>query len=144
MQGWLLTATVYINDTYDAHPIQNNNNNIHAKVEGNYMLKSGTATMLKRSRSYSSPKTCFNYQNGRKVCFNIYLINMFQNWTWTGRVVALTSSSHFMAALRESIAWAVFGTSCAGVQILRDTFLPEHVTKVSSLLTNCPATNANR
>ena len=108
------------------------------------MLKSGTATTLKRSRSYSSPKTCFKNQKGRRACFNIYLTNMFQNLIWTGWIIALTSSSHFMAALRLSIAWAVFGKSCAGVQILRDTFLPEHVTKVSSLLTNCPATNANK
>lgn len=39
----------------------------------------------------------------------------------------LTSSSHFMAALREYIAWAVFGTSWAGVKILRATLRPEQV-----------------
>lgn len=56
----------------------------------------------------------------------------------------LTSSSHFMAAFREYMAWAVFGRSSAGVQIFRETCLPERVVNVSSLLTSCPATKANR
>lgn len=56
----------------------------------------------------------------------------------------LTSSSHFIAALSEYMAWAVLGTSCAGVQILSETFLPERVINVSSLLSNCPATKANK
>lgn len=55
-----------------------------------------------------------------------------------------TSSSHFIAALSEYMACAVFGRSCAGVQILRDTFRPERVTNISSLLSNCPATKANK
>uniref|UniRef100_A0A7C9ATJ5 Uncharacterized protein n=1 Tax=Opuntia streptacantha TaxID=393608 RepID=A0A7C9ATJ5_OPUST len=75
------------------------------------MLKSGTATMLKRSRSYSSPKT---------------------------------SSSHFIAALREYIACPVLGKSSGGVQILRETLRPDRVTNVSSLLSSFPATKANK